>query len=86
VLAYAVSVIIDGFVEFGEYLQCILKVWLLLQLSFRLKHETNLDVLQPASLADQLAEAKEQLSSALQQLGTERYFLKFADIVDAQFC
>jgi len=31
--------------------------------------------LQPASLSDQLAEAKEQLSSTLQQLGKKHYTL-----------
>jgi len=31
--------------------------------------------LQPISLTDQLSEAKEQLSSTLQQLGKKRYFL-----------
>ena len=44
-------------------------------------YETKLYLLQPVSLADQLAEAKEQLSSALQQLGKKRYFLQ-----SAKFC
>jgi len=47
------------------------------QLYLKHKYTTKFCFLQPASLADQLAEAKEQLSSALQKLGEEQYYMKF---------